>query len=258
MAQNPSPGNWDASGRRWVWDDPQKGAAVQNTFDKFIDKETPRYESAKQALMQFDAMDSALNQIAHSFVRPGTGAQYRYEGIKALNMATDALNDVLGTKVGHLAENADLASFENFVKEAVRAQFQVVSTQFGYQREAGSVVAAAGRAVPDVDKTLMGDKLVLENLRAATKRTIDQHEFQLEWARTHHQDLTGADVKFNQAHPTEGYSDSTLRKFGLTRDGFRSLNDIKIANDNLWIDPKTAAAAAQRWTEQQRVKAENP
>ena len=259
MRQNPPVGSMDQSGTQWIW---QGGETEQNRINentnKWVDKEKPRYEMAQSALMQFDAMDASLDRLANTLLQPGSVSPQRYEAIKALNMVTDKFNSTFGTKIGKLADNADIQAYEQFVKEATRAQFQVVSTQFGYQREAGSVVAAAGRAVPNVDATLMGDKLNLEGLRASTHRIIDQYEFQREWARTHRGDLGDSEVRFNNAHPSTRYEQGVLQKFGLTNQGFNSLVDINKAVANHWIEPAAGKAAALQWREQQRTRAENP
>ena len=261
MAQN-QPRGMIGTGNRFVYEDPGAAEAVQERAKAFNDKEAPAFRDSGNAMRQFAAMDASLDRLRDTLLVPGSHPEERAAAARAVNTGITLFNTTFRTKIPEFFGES-LQAYDAFIKEMRTAQFNVLATQFGHQREAFNVVAAAGQAVPGIENSFLGDKLNLEELRAGTQRYQDMYNFTQEWMRTHRGDPFGADAVFNKMHPPEEYGRRVLEKFGLTREGFVSQDAINNAHDHNWITDDMAAAAgaklkAQRLRQQQRQQITSP
>jgi hypothetical protein len=258
MARNPPQGNLDASGTEWHWQGGKtQEAAVQDRAKTFNDKEGPRFGDAQAAMKQFAAMDASLDRLQGTLLQTGTGIEERAAAVKAVNTGVDLFNSTFHTSIPKF-DGQTMAAYDSFVKEMTTAQFNVLATQFGHQREAGTVVATAGKAVPGIENTPMGNKLVLEELKSGTQRYQDYYKFTTKWMQTHQGDPQGADVEFDKLHKPEQYENEVLNKFGLTREGFKDQGAIDYAYSRNWIDDKIHEQATRQLQARQAQQSGRP
>ena len=241
MANNPPQGGFDASGTRWVWQDPGKAEQATKNQESYAGEMRTAYNSRQKQALQLTAMDDNLNTLAGTTLEPGASGEERTRVLRQANTAAKFVNSFVGQNLlPEITDERTLASAEGLIKEMRLAQFETVRSEFGAQREAGSVIMSALQAVPGMDTSLLGNKLVLEGLRADSRRDQDLYKFQGQWMNTHHGDLTGADAVFNRLHPPEQYAQAVFNKMGFGPNGFTSRAAILNANAHNWINPEQA------------------
>lgn len=202
---------------------PLLSSAQQKNADKlqedFADSGLRAFNNANTTLGSLDSMSHDLDQLAKTggLLTPGTASQFRADVAKGIN----TLADSVGLKQPF--DPKSLASVEAFNKETNRMGLTVLTTMLGNQREAAQTINnITTKAVPGIDNTYMGGKLVIEGLKAATQRAIDQRNWENEWQRRNQGNLNGADEAFNARFPAKDYAEAALAKFGLTGKGFVS------------------------------------
>jgi len=258
MAQNPPQGRMDPTGTQWQWQGgPTFGAAVQDRAKTFNDKESPRFMDSSNAIRQFESMDASLDRLKDTLLRPGALASERGAAASAVNTGIALFNSTFGTKIPEFFGES-LRDYNSFVKDMRQAQFSVLATQFGHQREAGTVVATAGQAVPGIENSFLGNKLVLEELKSGVKRYQDMYGFTQHWMMTHRGDPQGADIAFNKLHPAQDYENKVLSDFGLTRNGFRNQSAIDYAYAHNWIDDDLHEKATRQLQARQAREIQSP
>lgn len=231
----------------------------QNAADEDADKEMLKvrndagmraYEGAQNAQFQLTNMDRSLDALAGTPLQTGAAGEQRLQLARAWNTAFDTLGSfgLLDEKTlnNFKFKGSTLQEAESFLKSQTLAQFATVVNNFGAQREAAQTIQRALMAVPGMDNTYMGNKLVLEGLRSVAQRVQDHWMFQEEWMRNNHGSLKGMEAAFNQAHPSQGYAQAVLDKFGLGPQGFTSGDAIDNAFQHGWIDKQQAINARGR------------
>jgi hypothetical protein len=244
-------GHWDASGTRWIWNDSGKAEAIQQDQTKWREESRAEIADVARARQQYDFIDNDLDHLAGTVLAPGAGANERLAAAKAWNAsmevahATGILSDSQFNKFK--LSDSDVATAESFLKSTTLAQFTTLTQFLGKQREAAQTIQVALRAVPGIENTYLGNKLVLEGLRSAASRTVDLQRFQQQWLSNpnNHGDLTGSENAFNSrvGNRPEDYANVVLNNFGLTKQGFQSQAAINRAVSNGWITPEVAAEA---------------
>lgn len=171
--------------------------------DAFGEKARAQYASAvgtTRAMEDLDHQFDQLNSGGPSWYNTGEGADWRLAFGKAVNAASRASGG------GDLFDPAKLASGEDIVKGAKLAGMQTLSTFFGGSREAASIVSSTQSAVPNIENTPQGGKLVLNGIREGSQWVQDQHAFMSQWFNDHHGNMVGADVAFNKQVPSQMYA----------------------------------------------------
>lgn len=177
------------------------------------------YQNANNTLGSLESMSADLDTLAKGggFLTPGTGAQFRADVAKSMN----TLANMAGMK--EVFDPDKLAAVDAFNKETNRMGLTVLTTMLGNQREAAQTINnITTKAVPGIDNTYMGGKLVIEGLKAATQRAVDQRKWENAWQARNQGNLNGAAEAFNNAYPAESYAQSVLEKFGIGPKGFVS------------------------------------
>jgi len=227
----------------------------EKTFTEFIGPGHREYEGSVRALNQLEGINNSMDHLAKTLLEPGAWGEKRVEVGKTWNTILD-LAQQAGIKVDdkYRVDATQLASAEAFMKESKLLQFATVTQAFGAQREAAQTIMSAGQAVPSMNNTFMGNKLLLESLKAASQRMIDLRAFQVNWLRDPRsgRDLTGAQEEFDRLHPLEDYGKAVREKFGMDKDGFKDEAAITRAAQNKWIDAKLAASEYKRLQEKQQ------
>jgi hypothetical protein len=177
------------------------------------------YQNANSTLGSLVSMSADLDTMAKGggFLSPGSGAQFRADVAKAFN----TMADMAGMK--ERMDPDKIAAVDAFNKETNRMGLTVLTTMLGNQREAAQTInSITTRAVPGIDNSYMGGKLVIEGLKATTQRAIDQRKWENAWQAKNQGNLNGAAEAFNSAYPAESYAHAVLDKFGIGPKGFRS------------------------------------
>jgi hypothetical protein len=221
----------------------------QKLSDEFAGKDLSAYRSSSDLMSQLDYMDNAVNHLANSaFLEPGALADARLQFARGWNTVTD-IAKAAGYNVGPESQfdKGDIASMEDLLKSSVRSQFTWLTSTLGVQREAAMTIATAGRGVPGIENSVLGNKLLIETARAAVDRSRDLYKFQQWWLQQpqSHGSLVGSEVEFNRQHSVSDMTNGVLSKFGLTDGGFKTKADIDRAHNNNWIDDNMAGKAAQ-------------
>jgi hypothetical protein len=207
---------------------PQEQTASEEQTKNFYGEDQQRFDSQQQFLGQLNRMDHDLETLNKQggFLAPGVAATQRLEIAKGMNF----MAQLFGAKENELPFNTKaIATAEDFRKETVRAGFSLLTQQMGAQREAASVVSNAIQAVPNLDSTVLGSKLISDSLRAQSHRVIDRRYFQQEWARRNSGDLTGSAEAFNKAFPEKEYFETVLKSMGMSEKGFEDPTAIQRA-----------------------------
>lgn len=249
----PHGGRMDASNTQWLWTDKDAQESAKESMQKFHNEEAKELQGSMTARYQYDLMDEALDRLAGTPLEPGTYGPQRLQIARGINNGVDLLQQAGiitadGAKNFKFDENT-VAAGEGLTKSQRLAQFSTVTQAFGGGREAQQTIAAALQAVPGMDNSYLGNKLVLETLRQAAYRIQDLNQFKLQWLRQQGgrvSDLTGAEQEFNRIHPPEEYANRVLEAHGLSKDGFTSEAAIMNARQHGWITSQMAGDAFKK------------
>ena len=170
-----------------------------------FEKAQESYESAQNLKLQLANMQDQLGQLGSTgFLAPGTGDTARLGFAKKVNSLASAMG--ISDKNLPFSPTA-VASGEDIVKGTTRLGFDL-ARQLG-SREAMMIVQQAVGAVPGLENTPRGAKLIFGALNTAAQRQSDYYEYLQNWAQTHPNTL-GADVAFNKAYPVQHYTNMAL------------------------------------------------
>jgi len=213
-------------------------ANAETLQKEFSDSGLRAFNNATATLGSLNYMTQDLDALAKAggLLQPGTGAAWRTAVAKGINTMAEmaGLKDVFDPKA--------VSAIDAFNKETNRMGLTVLTTMLGNQREAAQTINnITTKAVPGIDNTFMGGKLVIESLKATTQRAIDQRNWENAWQARNQGNLNGADEAFNAAHPAQDYANAVLARFGMTPKGFASPAALKAAVANGFMTPKQAA-----------------
>jgi hypothetical protein len=173
-----------------------------------FEKAEESYQSAQNLKLQLANMQDQLNQMGTSgFLTPGTGDTSRLAFAKRINSLASAAGMSDDYIKRNLFDPNKVASGEDIVKGTTRLGFDL-ARQLG-SREAMMIVQQAVGAVPGLENTPRGARLIFGALNTAAQRQSDYYEYLQNWAQTHANTM-GADVAFNKAYPVQHYTNMAL------------------------------------------------
>lgn len=163
------------------------------------------YTKAKTGAQDAQALQLNLGNLSSALevangkglYEPGTGASTRYGIMKALNTASRAVGG------GDLFDADKVASGEEAGKITTRLGFDLSRTLGS--REAMQIVHEAIGAVPGLENTPQGARVVSAGINAAAQRSVDYYNFLNNWRQQHDGDTEGADIAFNRMLPPSHY-----------------------------------------------------
>lgn len=205
----------------------------------FQSEDRERFESAIAANASLDRIDHDIEALgsAGGALQPGAFGAQRLQIAKTINM----MAATAGFKPDELPFDPELiAQGEDVTKEQIRAGLQLITQNLGAQREAASVIFGLMQAVPGIDNTLLGDRLISRSLRAMNQYEIDRREFQEEW-NSRRGALGGSVAAFNRTHPAKDYFTAVLKSMGMDEHGFESPIAIQQAMANGYLSKDEAA-----------------
>jgi hypothetical protein len=170
--------------------------------DAFGEKARSQYASAVGTVRAMEDMDrqfQVLNASPGGF-NTGAGATWKLDFAKAVNSGMQSAGAAPFFDVNKLAAGEDLQ------KQTKLAGMQALQSMFGGSREAASIVQSTQGAVPSVENTPLGGKLVMNGIKEAARWQMDQHAFNTQWYQDHKGNMVGADVAFQQQRPSQMYT----------------------------------------------------
>lgn len=196
------------------------------------------FNNANQTMGLLTEMDRDYDEMARGggFLVPGTAADLRGSLGKLVNTVTQAVDP----KAAPPFDASKIASIEQFTKDTRRMGLTVLTTMLGNQREAAQTISNITEAVPGINNTYLGGKLLIGSIRAATQRAIDQRNFENSWQSQNQGNLTGAEEAFNAAHPAADYATRVLDSFGLSKKGFKNPQAVRDASHQGFLTKKQA------------------
>lgn len=202
------------------------------------------FQNAQTTMGLLDEMDRDFDTMQQSggFLVPGAAGHLRS------SLATYANTLAQMTESKELPFDAKtIGSIENMMKDTKRLGLSVLTTMLGNQREAAQTITSITGAVPNVENTYLGGKLLIGSIRAATQRAIDQRNFENAWQADpkNQGNLTGAAEAFNKKYPATHYADTVLDAFGLDKIGFKSAKAVVDAYNSGWITKQQAQDIAK-------------
>lgn len=168
---------------------------------EFGTKGGEQYQKAMQSLQSLYTMNADADKLAQTggFTSPGAGADFRNNLAKNVNTVAGLLG-----QQPPFDPNA-VASWESLTKNTKLMGMQVVSSMFGAQREAATIVNGATSAVPNAENTYLGFRLVSSGIEQSVARGMDLHAFVAQKLAAN-QPVSNAEVEFNQTHPVGVYT----------------------------------------------------
>lgn len=130
-----------------------------------------------------------------------------------------------------------VAAGEGIVKNMNQMRVSVLTQMLGTQREAAMTIASMEKAVPGLDNSVLGARLVMSLINASSQRVIDERNFKNDWSQKFGGNLSGADEAFNTQKPPTQYVNDAMSELGMTTQGFDSPESVRNAVHMGWILP---------------------
>ncbi len=171
-----------------------------------------QFRLSQQGLSKTAEMDTDLDTLARAggMHTPGTFGQIGNSFAKAVN----SFEQMTGNKLDF--DPKAVSSFEQLNKDTRTMALSVLNQFLGGQREAASTIQGITQAVPSIDNTYLGAKLVNASTRAMFQRSIDERNFVNDWRQKNGGAIVGAAEEFNRIAPPEAYAQHVLDQFGMT------------------------------------------
>jgi len=179
-------------------------AVTDAAADAFGEKSRAQYASAAGTVRTMEDMEQQVDRLnagGPNWYNTGAGAAAKLEFAKTINGLAQSTG--LGTGPFDIDK---LAAGEDVTKQAKLAGMQVLSTMFGGSKEAASIIHSTQAAVPNIENTPQGFKLLVNGYKEAARWQMDQHAFMTNWYAQHAGNMVGADVAFTQQYRPEMYT----------------------------------------------------
>lgn len=219
---------------------PAQQTAASTRMAEWNGPELHAFQSAQMTQGLLGQMSADYDQMAKAggMLVPGTGAGFRTAFAKTVNTIYQAL-EPNGEKTPPFDPSA-IASAENMTKATRTMGLSVLTTMLGNQREAAQTIHDITQAVPAINNSYLGGKVLIDTIGAATQRAIDQRNFENAWQAKNQGNLQGADEAFAAQAPMTQYTSKVLEKYGIGSDGFKSPEAIRSAAHSGYLTPKQA------------------
>jgi hypothetical protein len=201
----------------------QQKVIADDLAKKYGEDGLKSFQSAQTTLGMLNNMDNDMDEMLKEggFGVPGTAAKFRI----ALMNAANTLQSIRGKEPAFSSKQ--IAAAESSMKATRTLMISSLTQMLGAQREAAQTIAGMAEAVPGIDNSYLGGKLLVDTFRSAAKRVVDEREWDNRWASANGGNLTGAAEAFNRAHPAQDYANTVFDKYGLRADGkFKSPQNV--------------------------------
>ena len=202
--------------------------------------------AAQLAQSQLAMMDNAFNKLASGggadkLLTPGWAGESRTGMVKAIN----TMLSIAGQEP--LVNPEKMAEAELIRKYTTNLGFSNVTQNFGVQREASTVIERSIAAVPGIENTVLGARILSDSLKAFAQRAIQEQQYINVFMQKSQGNPTNALESFNKLYPTQDYAQTVMAKYGITPDGqWTSPKSIRQAELGGLITHKQAVDAFQQ------------
>jgi hypothetical protein len=216
--------------------DTRSAALNKGLIERYTNGDVDLYKSAQQGQQGLQSMEADLDKVAAggAFTQPGAYGASRLDVAKAIN----TFANMTGMKLPFDPET--ISGGEALFKETQRLGAQVTQNLAPGGHNAASTISNLTKAVPGIDNTYLGAKLLITGYKQLLQRDVDYHDFQTQWLADHNNTLVGSDVAFNKAHPPQEYANVAYDQMGMTDKGFKSPQNIVNAVKQGWLSPQEA------------------
>lgn len=183
-------------------------------------KGTQSYQSAQTTMGQLTLMSNIFDSLARSQDSAGDWLQPGSTGTLRAQVAglANAFAQIMGkselpfdpTKIGQV---------DTLNKTIKNMGLSVINESLGGGREAAQTIQTIMAAVPSLENSYLGAKLIMGSMAATAQRIIDKQVFFDEWARARQGSLIGAAQAFNKLHPAQEYQQRVLDNLGMDSKG---------------------------------------
>ena len=171
----------------------QQVEAAKKQADDLYGSQQTEYTAAQASIANLDYLDTAFTDLGRSkFLAPGAAGTLRTNIANSLNTIAHLVGYTDSKGNPWVINPDELEKAEGIGKASTLLQYSTVRAFFGGQREAAQTIASARAAVPDINTSPLGAKLLVEELRAQAHRVVNQWQFKDEWAQRNFGDPTGA------------------------------------------------------------------
>lgn len=180
----------------------EEAGQKEGAEDAFGEKSRAQYASSLGTIRAMEDMEHQFDTLNSQpgWYNTGAGANWKLEIAKAANSLAAS------SGAPPVFDAQKIASGEDLTKQTKLAGMQALSSMFGGSKEAASIVTSTQGAVPNIENTPQGGKLVLNGIREGARWQADQHAFMTNWFHDHTGNMVGADVAFNEARPSQMYA----------------------------------------------------
>lgn len=176
--------------------------AQNKAYTDFAGRDTDSYIAAQNTHQWLEQMNHAADTLNQHGGFLGTGPT----APERLAFA-NGVNDILRTAGLPTAfDPKALASWEELKKATTTAGFELSSHYEGHARQAAQTIMNATSAVPSIENSPMGFKMVSAGIQEAAQNAIDLHEFAKQPVYDAHGNLVKAETDFYKNVPSQMYA----------------------------------------------------
>lgn len=203
---------------------------------------TDQYNAAKVSQQQLAQLDSHLKNLSDSsrLLSPGAAGGQRLELMKLAETVSHIggfdLSDDIKKQIGEGISAQKLTQY-------LGAELAKASTR---GPEAAQVIQGFYGAVPGIENTPLGNRMVVASIQAQLARQTDLREFKEQYLATN-KTLRGSDEAFARkpGFTTDDYVNKALAPLGMDKDGFNDVNKLREEMRSGQISPELAKKAIQ-------------
>ena len=190
------------------------GGAAKDLQTQHYGKGREVYQSALAASATLTDMDRALDALAADggLATPGAGGSVRAAMANAIN----TMSQQLGGKP--VVDPTSVGWAQLLQKDTAHLGFSTASLFLPGQEKAAQTIETSIDAVPGINNSVLGGKLLVASRQMAVQRAKDWYEFEDKWIADRG-DARRADVEFNKAFPPEDYAKKVLDQYQIGTDG---------------------------------------
>ncbi len=235
-----------SSANQGIMLNPAQAKLNEGLVDSLAKEGPNNMQRAMLGIAQTDEVGADLDKLhsAGGLQEPGALGDFRNGLAKMVNTFEAAT----GSKLDF--DPASVASYEQLNKDTRRMGLSLLTSTLGNQREAAQTITGITQAVPSVDNTYLGAKLVNASIKAQFQWAKDEVTYAAEVANNNNGDIRSAFTDFAKEHPAQGYADAVLQQFGLVKTkagvGFPDVAGVKNAIKSGLISPEEARAIAKQ------------
>jgi hypothetical protein len=218
---------------------PLEAEANKNAQDEFIKDGQKTLEAARSTQLYAHQLANGYDYLAKGNLEGKPTDQMMMTGPWAAqreNLAKIA-NFAAGFTGGELPfDPSKIATLEDMQKAHQALKFSFLQQNLGQQREAAQTIMNAGTAVPGIENTVLGGRVLSDLQNATAQYGIDRYNFMNEYQQNNGGIIQPAAGAFAAQHKPQDYIGQVFQKYGMTADGdWTSPLAVKAARDKGYL-----------------------